>query len=146
MLDLFQRLDERAVAGRGVAELLLAELVELLNRLGAALEIGDELLVERLWGRLERLVELLGGELLLADRRFPRRLLLLVSLGVGFVADGARLLVLEHVVAGLVQRRRPDRGVEVTAHPVEGPRPELRVAAFELGIELIPELLQQAAE
>src|SRR5207247_4275273 len=96
VLDVFQRLAERAVARRGVAELLLAELIELLNGLDAAVEISDELFVERLGRRLERLVELLGGQLLLGDRRFPRRLLLFISFGVGFGAAGARLLVLEH--------------------------------------------------
>ena len=146
VLDLFQGLAERAVARRSILELLLPQLVEPLNRLEAAVEIGHELLIPRLRRRVERLVELFGGQPFLTDRRLPRRLLLLVPLGVGFVADGARLLVLEDVVAGLVQRHHPDAGFEVSADPVEGPGPELGVAAFELGIEMVPELLQQSVE
>jgi len=61
VLDLLQGLTQRAIARRGVAELLLAERIELLNRLGATVEISDDLLVERLGGCLEGLVELLGS-------------------------------------------------------------------------------------
>ena len=50
------------------------------------------------------------------------------------------------MVSGFGQRDGPDAGVEVAPHPSEGAGAQLRVAAFELGIELLPEFLQHAAQ
>ena len=130
--DGFASLDE---AGREIPELLVAILAQRLDggfRLGE-LPVGFPQCAHR--GVFDGLVELLGGNLALADAGFPR-LLLLAGIGVGLVADGARFLVLMPAQLAGDDRQESQRS-----------GPDLHIAVFVDGrIQGIPELFHQIAQ
>ena len=101
MLYLRQRVLQRAVVGRGVAESLAADLVELLEGANASGYLRGGGFVPGLGRGGERLVELLGRELAVVDGLLARLQPLGVTVGIRLAPDDARLFVAIEVVARL---------------------------------------------
>src|SRR4030095_4058064 len=105
------RAPQLSVAWRVTAELVIADLVEPIDRIERRSHVLEQLLVPRFWRRIEGRVEVLGGHLPGVDELLAC-LLLVVIVGVLLVSDLARVAILVDVQASVRDWRWADRSRE----------------------------------
>ena len=66
-----------------------------------------------------------------------------VVAGVGLEADDTRLLVLEEIVAGAIERHRPDNRSKRVPDPAKRRGAQLRISVFDWRVQPVPELHQE---
>ena len=126
-----------------VTELLPGRFVESGNARQGGVALLFQAGVKGLGGFNEGLVEGLRRELTFFQG-FLASGFLLLRLRLILVSDSARILVLEEIVAVTAQGNALNRDNQPGAKPIERGRALFGVAIVQFGIEIVPELIQQA--
>jgi hypothetical protein len=141
-----ERGPQRRVAGRVGAEARVALGLERRQRGERRVASASHEPVVLLGRGGDARVARLGGELALLERGGARGALVLVALDLLLARHASRDVVVEQREPVARDGGLPDRDVEPRAHPLERPDPELRVAVVERRMDVLPEVVEQAAE
>src|ERR1017187_1571643 len=146
LLYFLQRLAQRPKTGSHILELLFAESIQSQQRFQRAVEVRRQLHVVRLGRAVEALVELLGRQFAVGDRRSTRFRLDRRFPGFLFRGNLARLLVDEPAIAAAGEWRVLYAPVEPAPDPIQRSRAQLQIAILDIRIECVPKAFDQALE